>query len=356
MEMKWNVSNKKITYQKITAKTTQEAMNIVQKRFGNQAYIYDIRKSEGGVELIAGLPSGQSELEQDQSGVENEKLDALWKEPKLILNEKKQADRIKKILKMYHFSNPFINHYLKNHGLTLENDSNLSLIKSDLKRFIYTSPVDVYEKNKFCLFVGPSGGGKTSALLNTARRYLKNHTCRSIGLISTDKRHLSSTCEVMQFANLYGVDFEFALSLKELYFHITKMKKKKLILIDTASIQPNTEHHYSSYYNLFSPLGIDMYQILVLPAFLQNRMCNKYIQYFSNKPIDGCIISRCDEVDTLAPIVSALGLHQLPILYLQGESKPDAFRLSNSSILIEEIFFEAFKNQQGKQNFFKAKA
>lgn len=354
MEMKWNVSNKKITYEKITAKTTQEAMNLVQKRFGSQAYIYDIRKKEGGVELIAGLPNDQAEIETKDQKFENEKLEELWKEPQVILDEKKQSERIKKILKMYHFPSSFINYYLKNHGLTLENDSNLSLIKTDLKRFIFTSPVDVYEKNKFCLFVGPSGAGKTSALLNTARRYLKNHTCNSIGLISTDKRYLSSTCEIMQFSNLYGIDFEFAFSLKELYFHVSKMKNKKLILIDTASIQPNTEHHYSSYYNLFSPLGIDMYQILVLPAFLQSRICEKYIEYFSNKPIDGCVISRCDEVDTLAPIASILGMNQIPVLYLQGETKADPFRLSNSSILIEEIFFKEFKNQNNKQKFLKA--
>lgn len=88
------------------------------------------------------------------------------------------------------------------------------------------------------MFVGPSGVGKTTAIVKLAAHYrLEEH--KSVVLITLDTCRTAAVEHLRTYANVLGIEVETAQTTADVMDHIRRHRGTNLILIDTPGFGPN---------------------------------------------------------------------------------------------------------------------
>ncbi len=171
--------------------------------------------------------------------------------------------------------------------------------------------------------IGPTGVGKTTTIAKIAARYAMLNGSDEIALVCADAYRIGAKEHLMAFANIIGAKVHAASSSDELTVILERLRKKKLVLIDTEGMSQRDMElsgRLAAYGDNAS--RVDFY--LTLSAASQEAGLDETVRRFSKVPLAGAIVTKVDEAGQLGCALSAVIRHNLPVAYIaDGQRVPD---------------------------------
>lgn len=186
-------------------------------------------------------------------------------------------------------------------------------------------------------FVGPTGVGKTTTLAKIAARFALRFGADKLGLVTMDTYRIAAQEQLMLYGKILGVQVCVAQDEVALTRVIRQLNDKKLVLIDTAGMNPADERVETQMDILSSRLH-SISVVLVLQATNHYQVLIEAIRRFQVKHIEQCIITKLDESLALGGILSAIAETGIEVSYLtHGQRVPEDIKLATRHQLIEQL-------------------
>ncbi|NOT24514.1 MAG: AAA family ATPase [Acidobacteria bacterium] len=170
------------------------------------------------------------------------------------------------------------------------------------------------------VFVGPPGAGKTTTIAKIASQ-ARATDGRRLGLIAADGLRIGAVEQLRTYAEILHAPFRIARNSDELEAALSA-RRRQPVLVDTAGRSPSDP----AARELFDVVAhhADARTHLVLPAGTPPRTAKRIFETYAEARPSRVILTRIDEAESLAPLVSLLREQQLPISYLgTGQRVPD---------------------------------
>ena len=208
--------------------------------------------------------------------------------------------------------------------------SALSVIQSDLPIL----PQGVLEKGGTIALVGPTGAGKTTTIGKIAARFVQRHGADSVAFVTLDNYRVAAHDQLQAFARILGVEMKVVLQNGDLAKTLSTLRKKKLVLVDSAGLA-SQDPHFSAQLSMLKQTGKDVRKFLVLPLTSQARCLQENYEHFRPAGLDGCIFTKLDECFSLGAGLSVAALTRLPLtLITDGPHIPDDLHYPDASRLV----------------------
>ena len=182
---------------------------------------------------------------------------------------------------------------------------------------------DLLDRGGVVALIGPTGVGKTTTIAKLAVLFAMQHDPDDIALVSADAFRIGAKEHLMAFANIIGTKVYSASSSTELAETLSRLKNKKLVLIDTEGRSPRDR----DLANRLAALGSNRDRVrfyLTLSAATQEAALDEAIREFNKVPLEGCIVTKIDEAAQLGCIISTLIRHDLPAAWFaDGQRIPE---------------------------------
>jgi flagellar biosynthesis protein FlhF len=187
------------------------------------------------------------------------------------------------------------------------------------------------------VFIGPPGVGKTTTIAKIAAQARARQATR-FGLVAADGFRVGAVEQLRLYADIIGSPFLVARSGAELAAVLDGVRRP--MLVDTAGRSPRDPASAEMFDMLAARRGVRRH--LVLPAATSAPDARRVIERFRPTRPDRLVLTRLDEVETLAPLVGVLGEFQLPVSYLtNGQCVPDDLQCATASALADWVIGEA---------------
>ncbi|WP_241654580.1 flagellar biosynthesis regulator FlhF [Sporolactobacillus shoreae] len=187
---------------------------------------------------------------------------------------------------------------------------------------------------RFTMFIGPTGVGKTTTIAKIAGREILEGGKR-IAFITTDTFRIAAINQLKMYADILNVPIEVAYSQKDLHDLVLKYAEYDHVFIDTAGRNFQDERYVQDIGELIrDDPQIDLR--LVLAATAKYADLNSLVHSFQRLSANQLIITKLDETTTYGAVVSTL-LHfpEKRVLYItDGQEVPDDLRIPNVNELI----------------------
>ena len=171
--------------------------------------------------------------------------------------------------------------------------------------------------------VGATGVGKTTTIAKLAARYVQNWGLRDVALVTTDHFRIGAQEQLFTYGRLLGVPVLTADNHHELCLALTKLKDRKLVLIDTACMSPR-DSNLSQQFAMLSGLPVPNRTALVLSASSQGTDLDDQYQRFAAADPGAVILTKLDEATRVGSAISAVIRHNLPLAYVaDGQRVPE---------------------------------
>jgi flagellar biosynthesis protein FlhF len=187
------------------------------------------------------------------------------------------------------------------------------------------------------VFMGPPGDGKTTTIAKIAAQARARHSGR-FGLVAADGFRVGAVEQLRLYADIIGAPFVVARSGQELSDAITGVRCP--MLVDTAGRSPKDAGAAEIFEALAGRKGVRRH--LVLPASTSPRDARRLIERFTPTNPDRLVLTRLDEVDTLAPLLGVISESKLPLSYLtNGQDVPDDLLRATPPVLADWVLGES---------------
>ncbi|MGB5719599.1 MAG: flagellar biosynthesis protein FlhF [Woeseiaceae bacterium] len=201
-----------------------------------------------------------------------------------------------------------------------------NLWSAPLTELAQTLPVvddELLQRGGTIALIGPTGVGKTTTIAKIASRFAMDTWSDDIALVSADSYRIGAKEHLKAFANIIGAKVYSASSFDELSETLTRLKDKKLILIDTEG-RSQRDRDLSSRLAAYGRNADRVSFYLTLSAATQEAALDETIREFSKVPLKGCIVTKIDEAAQLGCVMSALIRNDLPAAWFSdGQRIPD---------------------------------
>ncbi|KTC99433.1 flagellar biosynthesis protein FlhF [Legionella erythra] len=195
-------------------------------------------------------------------------------------------------------------------------------------------------------FVGPTGVGKTTTLAKVAARFVLRFGAENLGLVTMDTYRIAAEEQLVLYGKILGVQVCVAQDEVSLSRVIRQLSNKKLVLIDTAGMNPADER-VARQMDLLSTKLHSISTVLVLPATSHYQVIADAIQRYQANRVEQCIITKLDESLALGGILSAVTEARLGVSYLtHGQRVPEDIKMATRHQLIEQLAEQGQAMQQ----------
>ena len=184
-------------------------------------------------------------------------------------------------------------------------------------------------------FVGPTGVGKTTTLAKIAARFSLRFGADKLGLVTMDTYRIAAQEQLVLYGKILGVKVCVAQDEVSLTRVLRQLSDKKLILIDTAGMNPADDrvvrqmHVLSTYLQSIS-------KVLVLPATSHYQVLIDAIKRYQANKVDQCILTKLDESLAVGGALSAVIESRLGVSYLtHGQRVPEDIKMATRHQLVE---------------------
>ncbi|MEE9336303.1 MAG: hypothetical protein V3U65_19610 [Granulosicoccaceae bacterium] len=188
----------------------------------------------------------------------------------------------------------------------------LSLI--DLANTLPVASDSTLTRNGVTFVTGPSGAGKTTALLKLAAQKMALSGADSVVMICADAKRIGVFESLAAHGNSLGVSVVCASTQRELQELILFYANKELVLVD----QP----FQNEFIDLEIPEddvvdinGRSVRHLLVLPATVQSSVAQGVVSQYNNHPSTRCVITNLDQPCRVGELFTTLIRHNLTVAY-----------------------------------------
>jgi flagellar biosynthesis protein FlhF len=201
-----------------------------------------------------------------------------------------------------------------------------NLWNAPLTALAQTLPVmddDLLQNGGTIALIGPTGVGKTTTIAKIAARFAMERWSDDIALVSADSYRIGAKEHLNAFANIIGAKVYSATSFDELAETLTRLRDKKLVLIDTEG-RSQRDRDLSSRLAAYGRNADRVSFYLTLSAATQEAALDETVREFSKVPLKGCIVTKIDEAAQLGCVMSTLIRNDLPAAWFSdGQRIPD---------------------------------
>lgn len=191
------------------------------------------------------------------------------------------------------------------------------------------------EEGGIYAFVGPTGVGKTTTLAKIAARFALRFGADKLGLVTMDTYRIAAQEQLVLYGKILGVKVCIAQDEVSLARVLRQLNDKKLILIDTAGMNPADER-VTKQMTVLSNYLQSIEKVLVLPATSHYKVLIDAIKRYQANHVDQCIITKLDESLAVGGAISAVIESNLALGYLtDGQRVPEDIKIATRHQLVE---------------------
>ena len=187
------------------------------------------------------------------------------------------------------------------------------------------------------IFVGPSGGGKTTTIGKIAAHYKRKEKLNVL-LVSFDQMKLGANEQLRVYGKIIDCPFVTISKVSELEKAILDHPESKLVLVDTAGKYPRHDEQIQDLMELrTSNIPVDFHLVLSLTE--KEEHLDRAIRGFSTLSIASVLFSKLDESWTFGEIFNLSHKWSLPLSFFShGQKVPDDLERASRERVVERIF------------------
>ena len=208
-----------------------------------------------------------------------------------------------------------------------------ALHRAIAQRILTSGPVRDEQKRRptIGLFLGPSGAGKTSAVVKLAA-YYRSEQRKSVALIAFDTFRNTTVEQLRRYAKLVGVPFACALSARQVSEGLRRHTRCDLVLIDMPGIGPDDLTLAQDLACLLPEETVTTH--VVLPAFIGIQEARRITVRFGGLPRPRLLFTKLDETESLGMIFEVAHQVGIPLSYWSiGRRVPGDLEVASSERL-----------------------
>ena len=194
--------------------------------------------------------------------------------------------------------------------------------------------LDAANDYKVALFVGPSGAGKTTAIVKLAAHYRLQEN-RSVVLITLDTCRMAAVEHLRMYANVLGVPLETAQTTADVVDGIRRHRQASLIMIDTPGFGPHETAQLMNLGRLKDSCG-SIETHLVLSAATRMPDLRRTVARHDACAPSRLLFTKLDETEEYGNLFELTYQTTLPLSYWSnGQRVPEDFELADSGRLAD---------------------
>lgn len=194
--------------------------------------------------------------------------------------------------------------------------------------------LDAETDYKVAMFVGPSGVGKTSAIVKLVAHYRLQEN-RSVALITLDTCRLAAVEHLRMYAKVLGVPLETAQTTAEVLEGIRRHRRANLILIDTPGFGPHETAQLMNLGGLKDSHG-SIETHLVLSATTRMQDLRRTMTRYEACAPSHLLFTKIDETEEYGNLLELAHQTSLPLSYWSnGQRVPEDFEQADSARLAD---------------------
>lgn len=299
----------------------------------------------------SGYTSSKSSFDYQESQQENKVIQAMESEIQSLRNllfsqissQENKANPavayVRNRLEVAGFSRNYIQHLLNLAQL----DSDLStseaweVMLEKIHGQLLVHDGELIEKGGVIAVFGPTGVGKTTTLSKLAARHVLKYGADSLALVTTDCYRIGAYEQLRTVGRILGVMVRIVDENNSLDVTLKSLKRKSLILVDTAGLNTK-DPNLTAQIDLLASSSVKIKRFLVMPTTSQAKVLSATYQAYKNVGLNGCILTKVDEATNLGETLGLVLENRLPIVYVtNGQKIPDDVLLASKSFLLERF-------------------
>jgi flagellar biosynthesis protein FlhF len=187
---------------------------------------------------------------------------------------------------------------------------------------------------KVAMFVGPSGVGKTTAIVKLVAHYRLQEN-RSVALITLDTCRLAAIEHLRIYAKVLGVPLETAQTTTEVLEGIRRHRQANLIMIDTPGFGPHEAAQLMNLGGLKDSYG-SIETHLVLSASTRMQDLRRTMARYEACHPSRLLFTKLDETEEYGNLLELAYQTSLPLSYWSnGQRVPEDIELADSARLAD---------------------
>ncbi len=200
------------------------------------------------------------------------------------------------------------------------------------------------EPKKTALFLGPSGAGKTTAIVKLAAHYrMEQH--RSVAIITLDTYRLAVVEQLRLYATTLGIPLDVALTRREVVQCLKRRRDTELFLIDTGGRNQTESLHLEDLRGL-TALDQPVETHLVLAANTREQDLLTAVHRFAGIPVDRLLFTKLDETLGVGSLLTVQEQTGIPLSYFStGPRVPVDFEPAGAERLAGLLLGETLQGQ-----------
>lgn len=231
-------------------------------------------------------------------------------------------------------------------SLTINQQQAWTQVLNQLRIQLPVSKLPKIEEGGVYAFVGPTGVGKTTTLAKIAARFALRFGAENLGLITMDTYRIAAEEQLLVYGKILGINVCTARDEGSLSRILGQMGDKKLILIDTAGMNPADER-MDAQLKILSQEHRRISNVLVLSANSHYQSLIDSIRRYQRSSIEQCILTKLDESVAIGGAISALAESGLAVSYLaNGQRVPEDIKMATGHQLIDLLAQQATQLSQ----------
>ncbi len=196
-------------------------------------------------------------------------------------------------------------------------------------------------KQNVTILVGATGSGKTTTLVKMALMSKISFNANVL-IISADTYKVGGSEQLQTLSSIAGIPYITVYSANELRGILSKDSNYDYIFIDTVGINPKVKESFDDLSELVKASKAD--NILLVHSATSSTNNFKFIlKYFLKLSLNGLILTKADEVESIAPLIGILSTINLPLVYITtGQNIPQDIELASRSYLSKILIPDSY--------------
>ena len=190
------------------------------------------------------------------------------------------------------------------------------------------------EPSRLTVMVGPTGTGKTTALIKMAAAKIAAGS--RVGVITLDQQRIGALAQMRVYADILGFPLEMAADAEELGDALSKLTDCDLIFIDTPGLSPKNAFQIHSLKSTLAAMTARIRTLLVFSATAKDEDLEQALERYRILNPQAMVFTRIDETCRCGNLINLAVSARLPLAYFSdGAQIPDDLQVATADRLAD---------------------